>query len=177
MMTNEALNPHATEQQRQLLSFSLAGEEYGIDILQVREIRGWEPVRSFPEAPEYVRGVLNLRGVLVPVVDLRLRFGMPPEDYTSTTVVIVVSVSIAADDDCESTRDLLLGLVVDSVSDVLECTASEMRDAPDIGANGAAEFMAGMLVRDEHIAIELDPARLLGHAQLSRLAGHAERSP
>ena len=108
----------------QYLTFSLAGEEYGIDILKVQEIRGWAPVTKVPNAPAFVRGVMNLRGAIVPVIDLRLRFGLEAIEYTKTTVVIVVMVQGA-------TGNRVIGAVVDGVSDVLNLQAADIQPAPD----------------------------------------------
>ena len=157
---------------RQLLSFALSGEDYGIDILRVREIRGWEPIRSLPDAPDYIRGVLNLRGTLVPILDLRIRFGQPAEAYTATTVVIITSAA-----NCVEGRERLLGLIVDSVQDVLECRREQMREPPDLGERPSAAFMAGMLVLEQGMVVELDPGLLLGSRQLAVLEAQIGSGP
>src|ERR1700733_10199617 len=105
----------------QYLTVNLADEEYGVDILAVREIRGWTPVTRIPQAPPYVLGVLNLRGAIVPVLDLRLRFGLKREEYTATTVTVIVTVA-----------GRNFGVVVDAVSDVVDVDAAAIRPVPDM---------------------------------------------
>src|SRR5499427_5733541 len=106
----------------QILTFTLGAETYGVDILQVQEIRGWAPVTHIPQSPPHVLGVLNLRGSIVPIVDLRVRFSLPAE-FTPLTVIIVISIQTSSGrKEC--------GLVVDSVSDVVDLDASQMRPAP-----------------------------------------------
>jgi purine-binding chemotaxis protein CheW len=110
----------------QYLTFMLAGEEYGIEILKVQEIKGWDSATPIPNTPEYVLGVLNLRGAVVPIIDLRKRFQLESIAYGATTVVIVVKMQ---QDDQERT----VGLVVDAVADVYRLEASEIQPAPDMG--------------------------------------------
>lgn len=134
----------------QYLSFRLADEEYGLDILGVREIRGWQRVTRIPRSPPFVLGVLNLRGAVVPVMDLRLRFGLPQVEYTVTTVTIVVAV-----------EDRLFGVVVDAVSDVLDVAGDAVRPAPDFGAAVDTAYIRGLTSQGERMVMLLDAARLL----------------
>ena len=106
---------------REYLSFKLGAEEYGIDILRVQEIRGYEPPTRIANAPDFIKGVVNLRGTIVPVVDMRLRFALPDVQYNSFTVVIILNL-----------RNRIVGIVVDSVSDVMELPAESIRPAPEI---------------------------------------------
>ena len=106
----------------QFLTFILGNEEYGIEILKVQEIKSWGPFTPIPNAPEYVLGVINLRGAIVPIVDLRSRFGLPPQEYTTTTAIIIVHTEV---DD----QPRIIGLVVDQVSDCLLYTSPSPRDS------------------------------------------------
>lgn len=153
-----------TEENLQYLTFNLAGESYGIDILRVQEIRGWVPVTKVPNAPAFVRGVMNLRGAIVPVVDLRLRFGLKSVEYTKITVVIVVTVR------SEQQGDRIIGMVVDGVSDVLNINhAAEIKDAPDFGAAVHTEFISGLVAMDSGMVMLLDVDRLLSIEEMFAL--------
>jgi purine-binding chemotaxis protein CheW len=151
----------------QFLTFVLAGEHYGVDILRVREIRGWVPVTPIPNAPSYVQGVLNLRGTIVPVFDLRMRFGLPRQEYGATTVVIVLAVTAPAG------ARRILGVVVDAVSDVFNVPAEEIRPAPDFGSTVRTEFIQGMASIGERLIVLLDTDRLLTIEELHSLNGPA----
>lgn len=139
----------------QYLTFLLAEEQYGLNILQVQEIRGWEQVTRIPNAPDYVRGVINLRGTIVPVLDLRSRFRLPATEYTKETVVIVVR----SDDGERGERSL--GLVVDAVSDVLVAQDDDVISTPDFGANVPTESILGLVSENGHMVMLLDVASLL----------------
>ena len=134
----------------QYLNVNLAQEEYGIDILAVREIRGWTPVTRIPQAPHYVLGVLNLRGAIVPVLDLRLRFGLSREEYDATTVTVIVMVA-----------GRLFGIVVDAVSDVLDIENIHLRPVPDMGTAVDTEYLKGLTSIDERMVLLLDADKLL----------------
>lgn len=134
----------------QYLTVNLLAEEYGIDILAVREIRGWTPVTRIPQAPHYVLGVLNLRGAIVPVLDLRLRFGLEREEYGPTTVTVIVTVA-----------GRLFGVVVDAVSDVLEVAGDAIRPVPDMGTAVDTEYLKGLTSAGERMVLLLDVDKLL----------------
>ncbi|UGB38810.1 chemotaxis protein CheW [Frateuria soli] len=136
--------------QSQYLTINLAQEEYGIDILSVREIRGLTSVTRIPQSPPYLLGVLNLRGAIVPVLDLRLRFGVTREEYTSTTVTVIVAVD-----------GRNFGIVVDAVSDVLDAADSEVRPVPDMGTTVDTEYLKGLIGVGERMVLLLDVDRLL----------------
>ena len=136
--------------QSQYLTVNLADEEYGVDILAVREIRGWTPVTRIPQAPHYVLGVLNLRGAIVPVLDLRLRFGLTREEYGSTTVTVIVTVA-----------GRNFGVVVDAVSDVLDVADDAIRPVPDMGTTVDTEYLRGLTTVDERMVLLLDVDKLL----------------
>ncbi|HET9865465.1 MAG TPA: chemotaxis protein CheW [Steroidobacteraceae bacterium] len=137
----------------QYLTFMCAGEEYGVEILCVQEIKGWEGVTRVPYTPACLLGVMNLRGVIVPVIDLRLRFGLPPRAMDSSTVVIVVRVRAGA---AEKTA----GIVVDAVSEVYSVAPEDIRQAPDLGASDSA-CVRGLTTVDEKMVMLLDIDRLV----------------
>ena len=147
----------------QYLSFNLGGEDYGVDILRVQEIRGWEELRPLPDTPEYVKGVLDLRGTIVPIIDLRIRMNMTDVEYHPTTVIIVLSVN---KDDGDNQ---LVGAVVDAVSDVLDVSEKEIRKAPDIGTKVNDRYLRGMVSRDERMVILLDVDQLFKANELGLL--------
>ena len=140
----------------ELMLFYLADEEYGIDILRVREIRGWEAVSKIPNSPDYVVGVLNLRGAIVPIVDLRIRFSLPVKEYTAMTVVIIVSVESNVDH-----KERRLGIVVDSISNVVDKSRCEFQRAPAVGASVELQYITGLAVYDESMIMLMDLDKLL----------------
>jgi purine-binding chemotaxis protein CheW len=139
---------------RQVLTFRLADETYGIDILRVKEIRGWSPVTRVPQSPPQVLGVLNLRGAIVPIIDLRLRFALASADFTPVTVIIVISVRTA-----EGTREC--GLVVDSVSDVVDLDESALRPAPALAGAASANYIENLATVDGGMLILLNADELV----------------
>lgn len=132
------------------LTFVLAEEEYGVEILKVREIIGMMDTTAVPGMPEWVNGVINLRGKVIPVIDMRLKFGMPVAGHTAETCIIVMDV-----------RGNLMGVVVDRVSEVLEIRSEEIEDAPNIGAVVENEFILGMAKSKGRVRILLDSDRVL----------------
>jgi purine-binding chemotaxis protein CheW len=119
------------------LTFALADEEYGLPVLKVREIIKLLDITAVPQAPHHVKGVINLRGKVIPVVDLRLKFGFAPQDYDERTCIIVVEVALQS-------STVMMGVVVDAVSEVLTIAASEIEEAPDFGEHVNTEFMKGV---------------------------------
>jgi purine-binding chemotaxis protein CheW len=148
------------EESHQVLTFVLGNETYGVDILRVQEIRGWSAVTKIPHAPPHVLGVLNLRGSIVPIVDLRMRFSLDRAEYTTVTVIIVVSVMSAA-----GRRDF--GVVVDGVSDVVDVINEEVKAAPELGAKGATDYIRGLVPVSERMVVLLDIDRLIGNDMTS----------
>jgi purine-binding chemotaxis protein CheW len=144
----------------QFLTFSLGQEEYGIDILKVQEIRGYSAVTHIPNAPPHVRGIMNLRGTVVPVVDLRAKFGMEAAEYGKFTVIIVVMVG-----------EKIAGLVVDAVSDVLNINQADVRPAPDLGAHCDTRFISGVVSVAEKLAVLVDIDRLLTDEEIAAVGG------
>lgn len=147
------------EGKNQYLTFILAGEEYGLDILRVQEIKGWDNVTKIPNAPHYIKGVMNLRGAIVPIIDLRSRFQLDALEYGLTTVVIVLKVE--ADD-----KQRIMGIVVDAVSDVYDIDVNNMRPPPDFGDKINVEFLKGLATVDEKMVIILDIDHLLTSNEL-----------
>lgn len=144
-------NPSREESRRagKYLTFSLAGEEYGIGILKIKEIIGVMPITPVPQTQAFVKGVINLRGKVIPVVDLRLRFGVEAADYTERTCIVVVEIDGKA-------GTLLLGLVVDSVSEVLNIKETDIEDTPDFGTRVDTDYILGMAKTDGGVKILLD---------------------
>jgi len=138
----------------QFLSFTLGEEEYGVDILSVQEIRSWEPVSRIPNVPSYEKGVVNLRGAIVPIIDLRERFNLTHSEYTNLTVVVVLQTTLKG-------RSRTMGVVVDSVSDVNDIDADSIQSSPDFGIKVSTEFISGLALVDERMLILLDVKKLL----------------
>ncbi len=136
------------------LTFSLAGEEYGIGILKVKEIIGMMPITIVPQTPSYIKGVINLRGKVIPVVDLRVKFTMAAADYTERTCIIVVEIAAEG-------RTILMGIVVDSVSEVLNIKGADIEATPAFGTKLDTEFILGMAKVGGGIKILLDIDRVL----------------
>ena len=146
MKINDVLSEEVTKQH---LTFILGGEEYGVDILKVQEIRGWERATPMPNAPEYVLGVINLRGIVVPIIDLRVRFSLPTAEFGPATVVVIVKVS---KNDIERT----VGLVVDEISDVYSILESDIKVAPEMGGALSTDYINGLTTVDEKMIILLN---------------------
>ncbi len=115
------------------LTFVLGHEEYGFEILKVREIMGMVEITTLPQTPDYVKGIINLRGIVIPIIDLRLKFGFPPREYDKNTCIIVVKYD-----------ESLMGVVVDTVSEVLDIAANDMDDAPSFGSGVKTDFILGI---------------------------------
>lgn len=148
------------------LTFSLAGEEYGIGILNIKEIIGMMPVTGVPQMPDFVKGVINLRGKVIPIIDLRLRFGMPYIDYTDRTCIIVVEVSAHS-------VDVMFGVVVDSVSEVLNIKEEDIESTPSFGSSMNTDYILGMAKIDGRVKILLDINEVLGADDIASLANAA----
>lgn len=156
---------HIGETTKQYLTFFLDGEEYGVDILGVQEIRGWEKTTILPNSPSYIKGVINLRGTIVPITDLRERFCLESKEYGPLTVVIVLNIF-----DSRSNKKVV-GIVVDAVSDVYDISSSKIKSSPEIEQQVSGEFIEGLFNIDEKMLILLDINRLLiSEAQYSEVA-------
>jgi len=143
----------ADEASNQYLTFSLAGEEYGVDILGVQEVKVWTMVTVLPNTPGYIKGVLDLRGAIVPIIDLRARFGIEAVDYDDTTVIVVLKLSAG-------NRERIIGLVVDSVSDVLDIRQSDIKSIDDFDLRSRSEAVTGVATVNSKLVIMLDASRL-----------------
>ena len=141
------------------LTFSLAGEEYGIEITKIREIIGMMPITTVPQTPDFVKGVINLRGKVIPVVDLRLRFGMDEVDYTEKTCILVAELAGQA-------GNILMGVVVDTVSEVLSVKAEDIEDAPTFGTKLDTDYIRGMAKIEASVKILLDIDKVLNPEEL-----------
>jgi len=143
----------------QYLTFFLAGEEYGVNILKVKEIRGWERPTLLPNTADYVLGVINLRGMVVPVMDLRKRFGMQKIELDKTAVVVVVKVT-------HSGRERTIGLVVDAVSEVYNISDDMIMSSPDLGGTISDEYVKGLATIQDKMIILLDIDYLINEGML-----------
>jgi purine-binding chemotaxis protein CheW len=143
---------------RKVLTFSLGAEVYGVDILRVKEIRGWSPVTRIPQSPDSLLGVLNLRGVIVPVVDLRKRFGLAVAEFNAMTVTIVLSLNTASGPKEH-------GFVVDAVRDVVDLAPGSIRPAPEVGSTAANVFIEAIATHDEQMLILLNAESLASPEQ------------
>lgn len=149
---------HIDEVGDQYLTFKLADEDYGIDILRVQEIRGWDEVTRLPNAPEYVRGVVNIRGTIVPVYDLRLKFSMPFKPYSPNTVVIVIRTHSRG-------VEKSVGVVVDAVADVLHGYLIDITQSPDFGNEAITEAISGLATFEDKMVVLLDVDKLVQEDQ------------
>ena len=143
----------------EFLTFRLGGEEYGIDILRVQEIRSYEPPTRIANAPHFIKGVVNLRGVIVPIIDLRLKLGCETAEYNAFTVVIVLNV-----------KGRVVGAVVDSVSDVLELTREHIKPAPEMNGNIDGNFITGIGSVGERMLILMDIEGLMSSADMGLIS-------
>jgi purine-binding chemotaxis protein CheW len=144
------------------LTFSLADEEYGIGILKIKEIIGMMPVTTVPQAPEFFKGVINLRGKVIPVIDLRLKFGMPPIEYSERTCIVVVETE-------GPSGSILMGSVVDSVSEVLNIKEEDVEDPPTFGTRLNTDAILGMAKMEEGVKILLDIDHVLDVKRLMQM--------
>lgn len=153
-------------QDDQYLTFSIAQEDFGVKILSVQEIRGWEPVARVPGTPDYVKGVLNLRGTIVPIIDLRMRFELSEPLYIATTVVIILRTKV-------NDQERVAGIVVDAVSDVLNAHESKIRKTPDLGERVNTEMFAGLVESDGKTVTLVDVNLFLRHDDLLQMQEEA----
>jgi len=150
MATNDQMSSKLSGQTMQVVSFALGSEEYGVDIAQVQEINRMVTITHVPRAPHFMEGVINLRGQLIPIIDLRTRFGMPRTEHTKNTRIVVTEIGTKR-----------VGMVVDSVSEVLRLPIEQIEDAPDMIAGVDTEYIRGVGKMDERLIIMLDLARVI----------------
>lgn len=141
---------HGNADQQEFLTFTLGDEEYGVDILKVQEIRGYDTVTALPDAPDFIKGVINLRGTIVPILDLRLKFNLSKAEYNEFTVMIILNIA-----------DRVVGIVVDGVSDVIDLPTESIRPAPEIGGSIDCQYITGIGTIDKRMLILLDIERLI----------------
>lgn len=146
------------------LTFTLAGEEYGVDILRVQEVKVWSKATVLPNNPEYMKGVIDLRGTIVPIIDLRTYFGIESVEYDATTVIIVLQVRL-------DHRERTIGIVVDSVSGVLDILQSDIKPVDEYRINTKTEALTGVASANSKFVIILNTDRLLDAAEMDRLEG------
>ncbi len=161
-LTMENRKNAAVRREGKYLTFSLDNEEYGIGILNVKEIIGMIPITMIPRMPAYVKGVINLRGKVIPVIDLRLKLSMKEAEYTERTCIIVVEISGAS-------GQVLLGIIVDSVAEVLNVKEADIEDTPSFGAKLETEYILGMAKIGGRVKILLDIDRVLSGEELAMM--------
>lgn len=141
---------------QEFLTFTLGPEEYAIDILKVQEIRGYEQPTTIANVPDFIKGVINLRGIIVPIVDLRIKFGVGKAEYTPFTVVIILSIS-----------GRVVGIVVDGVSDVTSLRTEQIRPAPEFAASVDTRYIKGLGTLDERMLIVVDIEKLMLSSEMA----------
>ncbi|WP_019612917.1 chemotaxis protein CheW [Psychromonas ossibalaenae] len=141
---------------RGYLTFTLGDEEYGIDILTVQEIRGYDSVTSIANMPDFIKGVINLRGIIVPIVDMRIKFNLGDVTYHEMTVVIVLNIA-----------DRVVGMVVDGVSDVISLSSEQIKEAPEFGAVLDTKYIKGLGVVDQRMLILIDIENLMSSKEMA----------
>ena len=139
----------------EFLTFRLGSEEYGIEILKVQEIRGYDAITQIANAPDFIKGVVNLRGIIVPIIDMRIKFRLGSATYDQFTVVIILNVA-----------GRVMGMVVDGVSDVINLQAEQMRPAPGMGSVIDTEYIMGLGTVDERMLILIDIEKLIGSSNM-----------
>jgi purine-binding chemotaxis protein CheW len=163
MMHGGALADEADQMASEYLTFTLGSEEYAIDILKVQEIRGYEQPTLIANAPIFIKGVINLRGIIVPVVDLRIKFKLSMIEYTPFTVVVILNVARR-----------VIGVVVDSVSDVISLTQSQIRPAPDFSGSFDTKYILGLASQESRMMIVTDIERLMSSADMELIDSATE---
>ncbi len=152
------LQASAAEDERQYLTFQLGEEFYGVNILKVQEIKGYTNVTRIPNTPDYMKGVLNLRGTIVPIINLRMKFGMEQIEHTAFTVIVVVVV-----------RERVMGMIVDAVSDVLTVGANDVKPSPSFGTKVNTSFIDGIATAQEHLVTLLDIDQVLTDHEMEQV--------
>jgi purine-binding chemotaxis protein CheW len=148
----------AIQGSNEYLTFTLGKEEYGIDILKVQEIRGYEPVTRIANSPEFIKGVVNLRGIIVPIVDMRIKFNLADPEYNQFTVVIILNIA-----------GRVVGMVVDSVSDVIALTAEQVRPAPEFSSSFDTRYITGLGTLENRMLILVDIEKLMSGSDMALL--------
>ena len=155
---NPASDNNSSEPVQEFLTFTLGSEEYAIDILRVQEIRGYDQVTAIANSPAFIKGVINLRGAIVPIVDLRIKFNLPSVTYDPFTVVIILNV-----------LNRIVGIVVDSVSDVLALMPNEIKPAPEFGGSFDTQYLMGLATVEERMLILVNIEQLMSSQEMALL--------
>lgn len=142
-------------EEKEYLTFTLGDEEYGIDILNVQEIRGYDAVTRIANTPDYIKGVINMRGVIVPIIDMRIRFHLGNAEYNQFTVVIILNIG-----------ERVIGMVVDGVSDVIALKRDSIRPAPDFGSVVDTQYIEGLSAVDDRMVIVVDIERMMTSSEM-----------
>jgi purine-binding chemotaxis protein CheW len=150
-----------TEVMKQFVSFTIGEEEYGVDIIFIREIKGWVPVTPLPNSPEYMLGVLNLRGTIVPIFDMRCRFGLGKTEISPLHVMIIVAVD-----------NRIIGILVDAVSDILTIGSNQIMDVPDLDQRGDRKFLRGLITHEDHMVALLSIEELFDTNSITEQLGN-----
>ena len=153
--TSNSVNPNVSQMANEFLTFRLGSEEYGIEILKVQEIRGYDAITQIANAPEFIKGVVNLRGIIVPIIDMRVKFRLGSATYDQFTVVIILTVA-----------GRVMGIVVDGVSDVITLGQEQMRPAPGLGSVIDTEYIMGLGTVDERMLILIDIEKLMSSSDM-----------
>jgi len=148
-----------THEAQEVLAFTLGSEEYGVSILKVQEIRGYDAVTQIANAPDYIKGIINLRGTIVPIVDMRIKFKLGSPTYDEFTVVIILTIG-----------QQIIGMVVDSVSDVTTLAPEQIKTTPEMGSALSADYMMGLGVLDGRMIILMDIDRLMSSDEIGAIA-------
>ena len=159
MKIEAGVSDKQTSREGKYLTFALAGEEYGIGILKIKEIIGLMPITPVPQTPEHIKGVINLRGKVIPVVDLRLKFGMEPAESTERTCIIVTEIATGG-------KKIFMGIVVDSVSEVINIKMAEIEDTPHFGSALDTAYILGMAKTGQGVKILLDIDKVMGDEEI-----------
>ncbi len=154
-ITTVSAEPGVNRMANEFLTFRLGGEEYGIEILKVQEIRGYDAITQIANAPDFIKGVVNLRGIIVPIVDMRIKFRLGKAEYDQFTVVIILNVA-----------GRIMGIVVDGVSDVITLEAEQVRPTPGLGSVIDTEYIMGLGTVDERMLILIDIEKLMGSSDM-----------
>jgi len=164
---NDNVADKEVQSHQQFLTFLLGDDIYGVDILRVQEVRGWTKVREIPNTPDYVKGVLDLRGTIVPIIDLRVRLSLEEVEYTAITVVIVLSIKV-------NDENYVIGIVVDTVSDVLDVIQSDIKKAPNFGTKVETKFIDGMVMAEAGMVVLMNIDKMLNPDELTALKDISE---
>lgn len=148
---------------QEYLTFTLGAEEYGVDILKVQEIRGYDTITRIPDAPAFIKGVINLRGTIVPVVDMRIKFDLGKVEYNEFTVMIILNVA-----------HRVVGMVVDGVSDVMQLAPDQIRAAPEFGSSVNTRYITGLGVLDQRMLILVDIEKLMSASDMALMDVQAQ---